>query len=123
MPSLNEIIHASMRQRGGYSPYAKMKREHQAIISECIAAVHKNPDDIPSFNRVRLTFKFYEKNSRRDPDNVAAGGHKFILDAMVNDELIPDDTGKHIISWVDEFYIDKEAPRIEVIVESCPDDC
>lgn len=71
---------------------------------------------------VEIAFRFYEPNSRRDIDNVAGWGHKCILDALVKSEIIENDGWKQIRSISDEFYIDKNNPRIEVTIKERTDD-
>ena len=120
MPSLNELIHAAMKQKRGYSPYNKMKKEMQEIVITGINESSQLPCLKPVFTRVHIIFTYYEKNKRRDPDNIAAGAHKFILDAMVDQEMIKNDTGEFVDSWTDVFKYDKNRPRIEVeVVELC----
>lgn len=40
-----------------------------------------------------------------------------IQDALVKAKIITDDGWKNIIGFSDEFYVDKENPRIEVVIE------
>ena len=63
----------------------------------------------------KLKFTWLIKNKKTDPDNIAFS-KKSVLDGMVKAHIIPDDTHKYIIGFVDEFEIsDKVGVRIEVI--------
>lgn len=65
---------------------------------------------------VTIRFRWIEKNSRRDMDNIAFA-KKFILDALVKKGVLQDDGWKWVRGFKDEFYIDKKNPRIEVELE------
>jgi len=86
-----------------------MKKNAQKKITEAITAQtneqFKNP--------VRLAFRWYEANKNRDLDNVCFA-KKFILDALVNNKTIETDNWRGVHGFTDEFYIDRENPRIEV---------
>ena len=67
---------------------------------------------------VRLNISWYEKNARRDVDNIMFG-QKFILDALVKSEILVNDSQKFVKGITHEVSVDKEFPRIEVeIIES-----
>ena len=66
---------------------------------------------------VRIEISWFLANQRRDPDNVSAG-KKFILDALVKAGILRGDGWKETCGgFEDNFYIDKENPRIEVIIK------
>lgn len=64
---------------------------------------------------VKFIFHWYLPNYRKDPDNISFA-KKFILDGMVKAGFIPNDNLKNISGFGDEFYIDKENPRVEIEV-------
>lgn len=108
LPGLNEYTNACRKNsRAG----ARMKKaaEHQVIagILSCTSAT------VPG--RVSVSITWYEKDRRRDLDNVAFA-KKFILDAMVRTGVIGGDDQKHVVQLADEFAVDRANPRIEVIV-------
>lgn len=107
LPSLNEYINAERTNR--YKA-AKLKRDLQERIGADIRAANLKPAQVP----VTLVYTFYEANRRRDKDNIAAVAHKFVQDSLVNEGIIFDDGWDYITRFYDEFYIDKENPRIEV---------
>ncbi len=110
LDSLNEYTRACRRNR--YAG-AKMKADNEAIISLYIGLQMK---DLHFPGKVTLNFKWYEPNRRRDMDNIAFA-KKFILDALVCAEVIIADSWKCVTGFTDEFFIDKEFPRIEVTIK------
>lgn len=63
--------------------------------------------------KVYLKFSWFEQNKKRDLDNIAFA-HKFILDALVKCRTIKNDGWANIIGFEDNFYVDKDNPRVEV---------
>ena len=107
LPALNEIIAASKTH---WSRYYRVKRGNTQIVAlECRAQKLK-PVDAP----VYVIFKHYRPNKKKDPDNVAGGAQKAILDGLVKARILPDDTMRYISSLHHYFEIDKKKPRIEV---------
>lgn len=110
LSGLNEYTRACRTNR--YAG-AKMKEENElrvkAAVLEQLAGVKKIS------GQVHITYKWYEKNKRRDLDNIAFA-RKFIQDALVDVGLLQGDGWQHIVGFADEFYIDNENPRIEVII-------
>ena len=107
-PGMNEIVAAA---KSHYGAYSKMKRE--LTTSVAVMALTLKPVQPP----LRVRFLWYEPDRRRDPDNISAGGRKFILDGLVEGKIIPTD------GWTlyeptggleDRFYIDKDNPRVVV---------
>lgn len=65
---------------------------------------------------MRILFRWYEPNKKRDLDNICSA-KKFIQDALVKMGVLQGDGWRHIIGFSDEFYIDKDNPRIEVEIK------
>ena len=63
---------------------------------------------------VRMVYRWYEKDRRRDLDNVSSYGRKVIQDALVETGILHNDGWKQITGFSDDFYVDKKYPRIEV---------
>lgn len=109
LPSINDYTNACRR-----NPYvgAKMKKNAEREIMDAIIAgsVHSTS------HTVELLYTFYEKDTRRDLDNISGFAHKVIQDALVNTGIIPGDGWKDIKAMRDMFRIDKKCPRIEVII-------
>ena len=69
---------------------------------------------------VRINYKWYCKDKRKDKDNVAFA-KKFIQDGLVAAGVLKNDGWSDIEGFTDEFYIDKQNPRVEVeITEVAP---
>ena len=62
---------------------------------------------------VRVTYHWYCKNKRKDKSNIAFA-KKFIEDGLVAAGVLKNDGWNDIEGFRDEFYIDKQNPRVEV---------
>ena len=110
-PSLNEYINACRSNR--YAG-AQMKKDVQYEISYYIAR-------LPRFeNPVKIEFNWYEKNKRRDLDNIAFA-KKFILDALVENGKLKDDNRKCVTAFKDEFFYEKKAGVLLRFIEVSTD--
>lgn len=108
-PGLNQIINTAKTHFGAYS---QMKKEHTERVQW--ACKELSPDFEP--DRVFLNITYFVPNWRKDQDNIAVA-KKFILDGMVEEGIIEDDSHQYIAGWKERFKKDKENPRIEVVVE------
>lgn len=99
LPGLNEYIAAmnSNRHKGN-----ELKRFTQDAILWAIKAQKVKPVNRP----VSIVFEWRESTKRRDKDNVA-GAKKFILDALQEAKILPNDNNKWIVSFSDLFVYDK----------------
>lgn len=107
LPSLNEYIHECNRNRynGG-----TLKRNTEADIAIFINA-------LPEFkNPVSIKFKWIEGNRKRDLDNIAFG-KKFILDTLVKQGKLKNDTPRYVTSFTDTFGYEKDYKVILTIKE------
>ena len=93
LPSLNEYINACRYNR--YSANS-MKQKIQYDISFYLRK-------LPKLNKVKIKFKWYEGNKKRDLDNICFA-KKFILDSLVNLGKLKDDNRKNVCGFTDEFY-------------------
>ena len=91
-----------------------MKQSTQTMIIWLIRQQLKN---VNINKQIVLKYKFFEPNKKRDLDNISAFAHKVIQDSLVLAKIISNDGWKNIKGFSDEFYVDKEKPRIEVILE------
>lgn len=108
--SLNDYTYAC---RSHMRVGAKMKKDAERKISGYIMQQLKG---VAFKKTVRLSFRWYEKNKKRDLDNVCFA-KKFILDALVNNGIIIADGWRGVIGFTDEFFVDADNPRIEVDIE------
>ncbi len=100
MPGLNELIAAAKGAGGRGVAYAKLKRQW----TETVWALAKR-ERLPYFERASFSFEWREPNRKRDPDNVAAGGRKLILDGLVLAKVLPGDGWAHVARWIDRFEV------------------
>lgn len=91
----------------------RMKRQNEEIISGYIMQQLKG---VQFEGRVYLHFRWVEANRNRDLDNVCFA-KKFILDALVSNGVIETDGWRGVSGFTDEFDVDPEYPRIEVVIE------
>ena len=110
LPSLNEYIRAERATR--YAA-ATMKEKCQKDIMFCIGLSDLRPVEKPVF----ITYWFFCKNKRKDKDNISAIAHKFIQDALVAAGILQDDGWDNIAGFTDFFVVDKDNPRIEVVID------
>lgn len=106
LDGLNEYTKANRSNR--YSGN-QMKVENENHITIFV----RNQLREERFERVAIRFNWYEPNKRRDPDNIAFA-KKFILDVLVREGVLKNDTQKYIEHFEDYFYIDVNDPRVEV---------
>ena len=74
---------------------------------------------LPSMDKVIIDYILYPKTRRRtDLGNVLSVHQKFLEDAIVLGNRLPDDDYKHILETRFRFgYVDKNNPRVEVIIK------
>lgn len=108
LPSLNFILDKAKTH------WAKYYDMQQSLINVIVAFIRgKNLKPITSYP-VSISFKWIMTNQRKDPDNIAST-KKYILDALVKAGILENDGWKQISGFTDEFEIDKEHPRVEVV--------
>lgn len=107
-PSLNQYINAERRNR-----YAGAKIKHEETERAAAAARSLPHIDKP----VTVAFRWVEPNRRRDTDNVAFA-KKFILDGLVQANVLDDDDPAHVTGFSDTFAYDKNNPRVEVTIHA-----
>lgn len=107
LPGLNEYISA---ERANRYKGAKLKRESEDIVS---FAIKKHLNGVKIRIPVRMEYVWYEKDKRRDCDNITFG-RKVIQDALVSTGVLKDDGWKYVVGFSDRFEVDKENPRVEV---------
>lgn len=106
LPGLNELIASAKGSGGRGAGYARLKKQW----TETVWALAKEAR-LPKFpGHVRLDFRWLEQDRRRDPDNVAAGGRKLILDGLVMAGVIRGDGWSCVDGWWDEFDLASAVP-------------
>lgn len=107
LPSMNEYTKAC---RTNKYVGAKMKTDAEKKVT---ASIKEQIPDVHYDKTVELNFKWFEKDKRRDLDNICVA-KKWILDALVSNGTIKADGWRGVIGFTDTFYVDSENPRIEV---------
>lgn len=96
LPSLNEVI---SKNRANRYMGAKLKRRVQDAIGWYIKKSLNNGTLKPVLKESVINIHYHEKTRRRDVDNIQSA-QKFILDALVEQGILPDDSQK----WVSQIY-------------------
>lgn len=106
MDGMNEFIGAMQKHR---LVGAEMKKQNTNLAR--LAALRAVRFDTP----VRFVFTWFEKDAKRDPDNVVFA-KKFILDGLVAAKVIPNDTRRWVRGWRESVETDSANPRIEILI-------
>lgn len=93
LAGMNELYGATLTSR--YAGGSIKKKETRRCAEACLGL---NKIDYP----IKLTISWFEPNSRRDIDNVAAG-IKFILDGLVQAGKLSNDGRKQVQAISHEF--------------------
>lgn len=115
LPGLNEYTRINRTNRFGAN---QCKRDAEAIVLLALVRGETPPVAGP----VTIHIDWYEKNRRRDPDNIRFGV-KFILDALVRNGVLENDSQRFIKGLSDDFYVDPKNPRVEVTISRCMVEC
>ena len=92
-PSLNEYIRACRTNRFQGADMKRSCEQQTAIFLKKTPAV---------ITPVEIDFRWVETDKRRDLDNIAFA-KKFILDAMVAQGILPDDSQRYVVGLSDSF--------------------
>lgn len=112
LPGFNEAIASSKAGRGRFNRYAREKEQIQEWICGSLREFK-----IPRFSKCKIGFTWIEPDRRRDIDNISAG-KKYILDALVELGVLPDDSWKHVKGFLPEsFEADKNNWGVIVRIE------
>ncbi len=109
LPSLNEMIRAD---RGNKFAANRLKRHTQERIGWCIRQARLKAMTTP----VTVSVVWVEQTRRRDLDNITAAT-KYVLDALVECGIIPDDGQRHVCDIRHRIAIDPDHPRVVVTLE------
>ena len=110
LPNLNEYTRAC--RSNAYAGNTMKKQAEEKVILSILRDIGR----WKTSNMVYISFLWIEQNTRRDLDNIAFA-KKFILDALVKSGTIKNDGWKNILGFKDDFAVDKNRPRIEVVIK------
>ena len=108
LPGLNEYTAACRT-----NPHSgnEMKRQAQELVMwHILSQIRGRRFTKPVF----MLFTFYERDRRRDRDNVSSFARKVIQDALVKCGTLRDDGWDYVTGYLDRFEVDKKNPRIVV---------
>ena len=110
-PSMNQFIGAN---RKSVHAGNNMKRRSQREIAVYIMnSIRRKKIQTP----IMISYTYYEQNKRRDLDNISGYFHKVFQDALVHCGIIKNDSWGEICGFSDTFGVDKDIPRIEIVVQ------
>lgn len=97
------------------NPYkgGKVKRDNEDCVIWCIRRELKG---VHITKPVLIYYQFYEKDRRRDGDNILSCAAKFIHDSLVKTQVLREDNRTCIPHFYHDIFVDKENPRIEVTI-------
>jgi hypothetical protein len=112
---MNEIIAAAKSGRGKAVLYARLKKQW----TDNVASLARDAGLAPVVC-ADVRFLWHElragRKRGRDRDNIAAG-KKFVLDGLVEAEVIPDDDAKGVWAFRDEFQYGPGEPGVMVEIQ------
>ena len=110
LPSLNQYI-AACRVKG------IVGANFIKSVEEELIPLFKSQTKFRGINeKCWIDYVFYEANQKRDLDNIASFAHKVVQDSLVKAGILHDDGWQQIAGFSDIFRVDKEHPRIEIVV-------
>ena len=72
-----------------------MKHSYQTLISANIRRLRLKSIKYP----VKIIYRFYEVNKRRDKDSIAGVSHKFIQDSLTESGILKDDGWDYVVGF------------------------
>lgn len=105
LPGYNELS-------SGWHYHARHRVKMSAM--EAVGWEIKRQGIQPVEGKVVVTITCYERDRRRDDDNVTSGAAKIILDALKNNGIIAGDGRKYVECVKVPARVDRENPRVEV---------
>lgn len=91
----------------------KVKHYYHDLVHKLLAGHH--------FNRVVISYNVYVSRKNTDGHNIRAVIEKFFLDGMVEGGHITDDSIDFIVGDSSTYNLDKENPRIEIVIQEVPE--
>lgn len=108
LPGLNDYIGALDKSRHAG---AVLKKTAQRTVELCAKSQLRK---FRITGPVWMKYTWYERNRRRDKDNISSFGRKVIKDGLVRAGVLENDGWAQIEGFSDEFRVDSKRPRVEV---------
>ena len=118
LANLNDYLKAervSVRGRNGRFTTKGNNLKHTTQTG-IIRAIRRDLGGLHINKPIKVHYKFYEPNKKRDMDNVWAFASKCTQDSLVLASVIDNDGWSNITGISAEFFVDKDNPRIEVFL-------
>jgi Holliday junction resolvase RusA-like endonuclease len=119
MPNLNDYLSAERIKFK--TPNGKANTRGNQLKKQwttyCIGYIRKSVKGLKIQKPVKLYYKFYEPNMKRDLDNIASFAMKIIQDSLVISGVLPNDGWAWIKGFDCDFDVSKDNPRIEITIE------
>lgn len=112
LPNMNEVISAAKGYNGRGFAYKKMKEEWTGLVEESIRKAEIRPVE-----SCTVVLCWMEKNRRRDPDNITAGGTKFVMDGLVKAGILSGDGWDYVKGLLHSWHVDKDFPGVWVEIQ------
>ena len=90
-----------------------VKKDNEAYVIWCI---RKQLQGVHIERPVLIYYHFFEKDMRRDGDNILSCATKFIQDSLKNAHVLQEDNRKCIPHFYHDVSVDTGNPRIEVTI-------
>lgn len=127
LPDLNELLTmraappVTRRRRDGRVVKLQNPAYHEAKANwaRTIALLVAHARIQPWPEGAHFRYEWREQNRRRDPLNFAAGGQKFIEDALVQCGVLPNDGWKHVLSFAHVWSVGA-TPGVMVVMSDQP---
>lgn len=91
----------------------KVKRDNEDHVIWCI---RQQLRDVHIEKPVLIYYRFYEKDRRRDGDNILSCAAKFVQDSLTKTHVLAEDNRSCIPHFYHDVFVDKQNPRIEVTI-------
>lgn len=99
--------------RANYQAGGKMKKTNEDMIMWCIRQQLKG---VHIEKPVLIYYHRFEKDNRRDGDNILSCATKFIQDSLTKTKVLQEDNRRCIPHFYHDVTVDKKNPRIEVTI-------
>ena len=109
LPGANDVLRIHQQA------YSRLKRDYGMLVRVAIRRAR-----LRRMEWAHVTFRWREKpapkRQRRDPDNIRFGA-KFILDALVAEGILGDDSIGFVVGLRDEFQVESASPGVLVTLD------